>query len=534
MPPFYLGINMYTYSNTYKLPILLIVLLSGFTITHMKLVHGDLIEQLLPSFFIVLFFIFSLKHQIKISSLSISIFLLAASLILVSIYNNTTITNLNTILLYFATAIIASIIFHNEKTTTFELAKALILIGSIQVFFAIIIYYNIGYSILDHIFQFGSTRMIGLIGQSNLLANILLCALASIIFLYKNNNKLLFLLIAFSIGIAGSGSRMGLVGLLFISILNFKKNKKIIFLAWLSVISFYSISYLLNDTGLTSTENMIRESSLTLRLYESFKGILLFFEHPISGVGSGEYLYQSLKLTDPNISYLHYNGFFNHTHNIATQLLAEFGIIGLLSIIIFFYFILYSLYKSKNLNIDEKKFILSIISVQAIHSLLEYPLWYFNFMILLVSTLSLIFNEKNRLTLNKKINKIIIIPVILISFFIFSKTLIILQVISYSHNNPSKETDTLLSLLNNRSSKILTNQSNLLLAYKLGPKLLSLPDADYLTYNNVHYIPNEITIPLRLEYLKNLKAQNKTEYLELIKIFEKNYPISYKEWENTR
>lgn len=114
---------------------------------------------------------------------------------------------------------------------------------------------------------------------------------------------------------------------------------------------------------------------LDLRISEWHKAWQMFLQAPILGVGIGNYgwfsfTYQSL----PEFSIIPKMQIYTHSHNIFTQILAELGIAGFLTIA----FMLFGWLRqfSRNWTTPTSWFIASCLLVLFIHSNLEFPLWY--------------------------------------------------------------------------------------------------------------------------------------------------------------
>jgi hypothetical protein len=103
----------------------------------------------------------------------------------------------------------------------------------------------------------------------------------------------------------------------------------------------------------------------------------MFLSEPILGAGWGQFAWHHFlnqALNGPGPA----PGVFNHAHNIVLQLLAETGAIGASIVIGAVLFWLAGLRRVK-LDLDWW-WLLALLSVIAIHSLLEYPLWYAYFL----------------------------------------------------------------------------------------------------------------------------------------------------------
>jgi O-antigen ligase len=133
------------------------------------------------------------------------------------------------------------------------------------------------------------------------------------------------------------------------------------------------------ETGITSVERIFGNDagSSAIRLALFHEAWQIFSQFPLLGAGLGQFAWQQLQLDvashDPLI-----NGLYNNAHNIVLQISAETGLSGV--------FILLStsalwLWQSRKVQLGIYHFwAYAILSVLAIHSLLEYPLWYAYFL----------------------------------------------------------------------------------------------------------------------------------------------------------
>lgn len=151
----------------------------------------------------------------------------------------------------------------------------------------------------------------------------------------------------------------------------------------------------IQDTFTTNTSSIGRLSGsldYNSRLTEWHKAWLIFLENPWFGTGWGSYAYQSFVMSlNPRFAgNIFSNGVFTHTHNIVLNLLAETGVIGTGLILGGFAYLIKPLLKKSWQS--ETVIILAMIIVTAVHSLLEFPLWYAHFFFVFVILLSILLN----------------------------------------------------------------------------------------------------------------------------------------------
>ena len=140
-------------------------------------------------------------------------------------------------------------------------------------------------------------------------------------------------------------------------------------------------------------------SSNDIRLYLWREGWLIFKQFPLLGSGFGQYAWQHFLLTEqlraPNIV-----GLYNNAHNLILQIAAEMGVAGLLVLIGTLALWIYQAVQSGDRTVYHW-WGYSILAVQGIHSLLEYPLWYAYFLGVAALTLGMLDFSTYRLELRR-------------------------------------------------------------------------------------------------------------------------------------
>lgn len=148
---------------------------------------------------------------------------------------------------------------------------------------------------------------------------------------------------------------------------------------------------------ISSIERLNTNPGDSYRLTEWHKAWLIFLENPWFGNGWGSYAYQSFVISlDPRFTdNLYGHGVFTHTHNIILNLLAETGLAGTMVILGGLGYLLKPfLYRNWQV---EMVFILAMLMITAVHSLLEFPLWYAHFFLVLIILWSILLstNQSN-------------------------------------------------------------------------------------------------------------------------------------------
>lgn len=138
------------------------------------------------------------------------------------------------------------------------------------------------------------------------------------------------------------------------------------------------------STGLNRLSAAAIGQSTYRRFYEWYKAIILFINHPLFGIGWYQYPHEGIYIMlTKRFMYIPQNmKLYTHCHNSLFNMMAETGIIGTFITVI--YGIGYSLYLLlKKINTTRSLFVVFLAMPILIHSLLEYPLWYAYFIVIL-------------------------------------------------------------------------------------------------------------------------------------------------------
>lgn len=208
----------------------------------------------------------------------------------------------------------------------------------------------------------------------------------------KEKNALLkYALIFFlGVGVAFTSSRSGflmlLLGVLVFNLfLNIYDKKKIYFLNDF-LVSFSGLLFGIfiykffskTEGTLGRVVDSVHDPRWSL-MYQSW---LVFSDHPLTGVGWKNFAGTGLVYFEK----IEWFGLIDHSHFIFTHLLSEFGLLGLIIILTFIYFLI------KNIRLISSKqdaYLFSILFVFIIYSCFEFPLWYFRYLFIFSIFLSL-------------------------------------------------------------------------------------------------------------------------------------------------
>jgi len=134
----------------------------------------------------------------------------------------------------------------------------------------------------------------------------------------------------------------------------------------------------------------------SIRLYLWREAGLMFLQSPWLGVGFGQFAWHHFQLL-PVLQPGNITGLYNNAHNVIFQLAAEAGVLGLLAL---FGALGIWLYGLRRMPLDAAHWWGSAaLGVLAIHSLLEYPLWYTYFVAIAAMLLGMLDQTRYQLEL---------------------------------------------------------------------------------------------------------------------------------------
>jgi O-antigen ligase len=135
-----------------------------------------------------------------------------------------------------------------------------------------------------------------------------------------------------------------------------------------------------NDT--TSVQRLLAynsggDTSGSIRLYLWREAWLMFTQSPLLGVGFGQFSWHHFQLL-PSLKASYISGLYNNAHNLVFQFAAEAGIAGLAAL-----FVSLGIWINGLRRVPPSASLWwgsAVLGVLAIHSLLEYPMWYTYFL----------------------------------------------------------------------------------------------------------------------------------------------------------
>lgn len=148
----------------------------------------------------------------------------------------------------------------------------------------------------------------------------------------------------------------------------------------------------------------------SIRLYLWREAWLIFRESPWLGVGFGQFAWHHFQLV-PLLKPSNISGLYNNAHNLIFQLAAEAGIAGLLALFASMGAWFYGLRRVRPSAAHWWGY--SVLGVLAIHSLLEYPLWYAYFVAIAATLLGAFDETRYRLEL-RHIGRLALVMILLL------------------------------------------------------------------------------------------------------------------------
>ena len=237
----------------------------------------------------------------------------------------------------------------------------------------------------------GSAAVYGNLAQPNHYANYLALGLVSLGLLWQQKRlgtiSAVLLVFPLLLTLALSGSRSSWLYLLMLSALSWfwmqrdPQNRGlfryslILLGGFVAVHGWVRLPFMQGaDVGLDTLQRLFAETaSGSIRLYLWQEAGQIFAASPWLGAGFGQFAWQHFQL-QPGMGFGTVQGLYNNAHNLIFQIAAEAGVVGLIALLLPLGLWLRSL---RRMPIDPVHWwALALLGVLAIHSLLEYPLWY--------------------------------------------------------------------------------------------------------------------------------------------------------------
>jgi O-antigen ligase len=267
-----------------------------------------------------------------------------------------------------------------------------------------ILYYQIDWGGFRLASGDGSQGIYGSIAQRNHFANYLGCALASVVFLFGRRRLSLplatLLAVPLVLGLVLSISRSAFVFVSLIALAAFwtfwfgdrERLKPLVVFSLGMLILFAGLNAVVAHTSwfagpgtqpVAAGERWMQtiaadqaQPGVQIRIYLFKEAWAMFARHPFLGAGFGEFAWNLLERGEGFDA--RNSAMASHAHNLLLELLAETGLIGTLCVAVPLALWVRAFPWSKP-GLDAG-WILTVIGIQAAHSMVEYPLWHANFL----------------------------------------------------------------------------------------------------------------------------------------------------------
>lgn len=239
-----------------------------------------------------------------------------------------------------------------------------------------------------------SIQVFGTFGQRNLLSEYLFWSLIASCYLFTQNKipKTLFFGLAFTLtlllGIAASRSIvLYILAVAIFSIICYLRQPalrrlvKYIFFAVIAIATFQIITTLYSSNISSGVERLVQGGNQVERLREWNKAWLIFLDNPSFGHGLNSYAQQSY-LKESAIDYYVNHNMTGNAHNIFLQLMVEIGFVGTVLMTVGFTWCIWSAFSKNWTPIQLTAF--GIILITLTHSLVEFPLWNTQFLLVFI------------------------------------------------------------------------------------------------------------------------------------------------------
>ena len=151
------------------------------------------------------------------------------------------------------------------------------------------------------------------------------------------------------------------------------------------------------ESSVNTVQRLFNDNASTgIRLYLWRESLAMLMHSPLLGVGIGQFAWNHFQLL-PEMQQSGIVGLYNNAHNLVFQIAAEAGVAGLLAL--FIPLVIWFLGLRQSVSDDAHWWGYSILGVLAIHSLLEYPLWYTYFVAIAAVLLGALDETRYRLEL---------------------------------------------------------------------------------------------------------------------------------------
>lgn len=273
----------------------------------------------------------------------------------------------------------------------------------------------------------------GQLGQRNLLAHYLCWGIVAVSYLTVQRGNGFYLsatmtvIIAVILGLVDSRSILLYgIAMLIIALLQIlysrkllKSSKLLLVISALILVPQVLMPLILSSfdsATQTGLQRVLSSGSDTARGYELKKALLGFMQAPIFGQGWNESTFQAFsRALDLMPLDLHQQEKLpEHSHNVISELLVEMGVVGTLIVVVGTIWALIPAIRT-SLKL-ESAFILALLTITAVHSMVEYPLWNTFFLLAVVLFLTTMPNQRSK----GQVGSLYQLPILITSFVCFA------------------------------------------------------------------------------------------------------------------
>ena len=419
------------------------------------------------------------------------------------------------------------------------------------------------HSFLNHVISVQTTLAVfGNMGQPNHFANYISLGLISLGLLHTRwkmrawQTALIAMPMLFVLVL--SGSRSAWLYLLFMTGLAFlwqrrdKSNRPLLFYSLVLLLGFglmnfvVQLPWLSGDHGSVTTLNRMVEGAASLesgggeaaasevsvtersiRLHIWYEAWLIFTQFPLLGAGFGQFGWQHF-LLGPSLHNTNIIGLYNNAHNLVMQTAAEMGLAGLLIL-----FGTLTLWVRQLRNAPHTFYHWwggCLLAVLAIHSLLEYPLWYAYFLGVAALTLGVMDSTTYRLEL-RNAGRLSVASILLLGVLSMAQVwqgYRHLEDLTSMRQAPARAEDYFNELLSAHSQALLQPWVEVAISGMMEGRVDNLADMHDLNANVMHFVPIR-TVVYREVLMLALSGEQAAAQLQLeraIWAFPEGYPTA--------
>ena len=342
----------------------------------------------------------------------------------------------------------------------------------------------------------------GNLGQPNLFADYICLTLVSLIYLQAMGklHKIITILVGMLLLsiLVLTASRISLVFLVSIPLVAFifyvrdksVKNRTLLISTLLLIPGIVIAHFLITLLPSNPSNEIltIHDKVVTQGIYRSTRLTLwreawqMFLQYPLLGIGFGQFAWHHYLLLDSPLPEA--IRIYGNAHNLLLQLLAEMGIVAATLVVVFIALWLLSFFRQK-LAITHW-WIFTLLTILALHSMVEFPLWYMFFLGIAAVLLGLGETHMNKLKISR------IIQPLVIAYIVLGVLIIKDLALNYRHIESM--------VFGANKAKNISNEEALKILDRIHRESLLSPYIEYAYAQLIPYDRNHINEKLALNY----------------------------------